>query len=96
MVVSLVDMPHFVIAFIESVSIWVVSSFLVIAINVVFIFVDIFPSCFFCFAIYSNTGSWNVRKVTLSTDKNKYGIRLRAEPDHMVLGASERAFQDEQ
>uniref|UniRef100_A0A7N5P255 isoleucine--tRNA ligase n=1 Tax=Ailuropoda melanoleuca TaxID=9646 RepID=A0A7N5P255_AILME len=28
----------------------------------------------------------NVRKVTLSTDKNKYGIRLRAEPDHMVLG----------
>ncbi|XP_073084971.1 isoleucine--tRNA ligase, cytoplasmic isoform X2 [Manis javanica] len=28
----------------------------------------------------------NVRKVTLSTDKNKYGIRLRAEPDHVVLG----------
>ncbi|XP_069332371.1 isoleucine--tRNA ligase, cytoplasmic isoform X3 [Eulemur rufifrons] len=28
----------------------------------------------------------NVRKVTLSTNKNKYGIRLRAEPDHMVLG----------
>jgi len=28
----------------------------------------------------------NVRKVTLSTDKDKYGIRLRAEPDHMVLG----------
>ncbi|XP_054583697.1 isoleucine--tRNA ligase, cytoplasmic isoform X3 [Eptesicus fuscus] len=28
----------------------------------------------------------NVRKVTLSTDKNKYGIRLRAEPDHMILG----------
>ncbi|KAM5260283.1 isoleucine--tRNA ligase, cytoplasmic isoform 2-T3 [Hipposideros larvatus] len=28
----------------------------------------------------------NVRKVTLSTDKTKYGIRLRAEPDHMVLG----------
>lgn len=28
----------------------------------------------------------NVRKVTVSTDKNKYGIRLRAEPDHMVLG----------
>ncbi|XP_021104140.1 isoleucine--tRNA ligase, cytoplasmic isoform X4 [Heterocephalus glaber] len=28
----------------------------------------------------------NVRKVTLSTDKYKYGIRLRAEPDHMVLG----------
>nr|KAF6394782.1 hypothetical protein HJG59_006577 [Molossus molossus] len=28
----------------------------------------------------------NVRKVTLSTDKNKYGIRLRAEPDHVILG----------
>ncbi|XP_070256993.1 isoleucine--tRNA ligase, cytoplasmic isoform X2 [Myotis yumanensis] len=28
----------------------------------------------------------NVQKVTLSTDKNKYGIRLRAEPDHMILG----------
>ncbi|KAM9324353.1 isoleucine--tRNA ligase, cytoplasmic [Gastrophryne carolinensis] len=28
----------------------------------------------------------NVRRVTVSTDKNKYGIRLRAEPDHMVLG----------
>ncbi|XP_066224460.1 isoleucine--tRNA ligase, cytoplasmic [Saccopteryx leptura] len=28
----------------------------------------------------------NVRQVTLSTDKNKYGIGLRAEPDHMILG----------
>ncbi|EMP39735.1 Isoleucyl-tRNA synthetase, cytoplasmic [Chelonia mydas] len=28
----------------------------------------------------------NVRQVTLSTDKDRYGIRLRAEPDHMVLG----------
>ncbi|XP_010149350.1 PREDICTED: isoleucine--tRNA ligase, cytoplasmic, partial [Eurypyga helias] len=28
----------------------------------------------------------NVRQVTLSTDKDKYGVRLRAEPDHMVLG----------
>ncbi|XP_075040062.1 isoleucine--tRNA ligase, cytoplasmic [Mixophyes fleayi] len=28
----------------------------------------------------------NVRQVTVSTDKQKYGIRLRAEPDHMVLG----------
>ncbi|XP_070594706.1 isoleucine--tRNA ligase, cytoplasmic [Erythrolamprus reginae] len=28
----------------------------------------------------------NVREVTLSTDKDKYGIRLRAQPDHMVLG----------
>ncbi|XP_061213867.1 isoleucine--tRNA ligase, cytoplasmic isoform X6 [Neopsephotus bourkii] len=28
----------------------------------------------------------NVRQVTLSADKEKYGVRLRAEPDHMVLG----------
>uniref|UniRef100_A0A8C5PK40 Isoleucine--tRNA ligase, cytoplasmic n=1 Tax=Leptobrachium leishanense TaxID=445787 RepID=A0A8C5PK40_9ANUR len=28
----------------------------------------------------------NVRQVTGSTNKDKYGIRLRAEPDHMVLG----------
>ncbi|XP_043933338.1 isoleucine--tRNA ligase, cytoplasmic isoform X1 [Protopterus annectens] len=28
----------------------------------------------------------NVRQLTVSTDKDKYGIRLRAEPDHMVLG----------
>uniref|UniRef100_UPI00398E942B isoleucine--tRNA ligase, cytoplasmic isoform X2 n=1 Tax=Pristiophorus japonicus TaxID=55135 RepID=UPI00398E942B len=28
----------------------------------------------------------NVRQLTLSTDKDKYDIRLRAEPDHMVLG----------
>ena len=28
----------------------------------------------------------NVRELTMSTDKDKYGIRLRAEPDHMVLG----------
>ncbi|XP_072328733.1 isoleucine--tRNA ligase, cytoplasmic [Scyliorhinus torazame] len=28
----------------------------------------------------------NVRQLTLSTDKGKYGILLRAEPDHMVLG----------
>uniref|UniRef100_A0A672UDR2 isoleucine--tRNA ligase n=1 Tax=Strigops habroptila TaxID=2489341 RepID=A0A672UDR2_STRHB len=28
----------------------------------------------------------NVRQVTLSTNKEKYGVRLRAEPDHMVLG----------
>lgn len=27
-----------------------------------------------------------MRKLTMSTDKDKYGIRLRAEPDHMVLG----------
>ncbi|XP_050676164.1 isoleucine--tRNA ligase, cytoplasmic [Leptidea sinapis] len=29
----------------------------------------------------------NVRKVTLSNDKEKYGITLRAEPDHKTLGA---------
>ncbi|NXG14484.1 SYIC protein, partial [Grallaria varia] len=28
----------------------------------------------------------NVRRVTLSVDKERYGVRLRAEPDHMVLG----------
>ncbi|KAJ8395346.1 hypothetical protein AAFF_G00033310 [Aldrovandia affinis] len=28
----------------------------------------------------------NVRQLTLSTEKDKYGISLRAEPDHMVLG----------
>ncbi|NXS09138.1 SYIC protein, partial [Neodrepanis coruscans] len=28
----------------------------------------------------------NVRRVTLSADKERYGVRLRAEPDHMVLG----------
>lgn len=28
----------------------------------------------------------NVRQLTLSADKDKYAIRLRAEPDHMVLG----------
>ncbi|XP_032893153.1 isoleucine--tRNA ligase, cytoplasmic [Amblyraja radiata] len=28
----------------------------------------------------------NVRQLTLSTDKDKYGIRLKAEPDNMVLG----------
>lgn len=27
-----------------------------------------------------------MRQLTLSTAKDKYGIRLRAEPDHMVLG----------
>lgn len=27
-----------------------------------------------------------MRQLTLSSDKDKYGIRLRAEPDHMVLG----------
>jgi isoleucyl-tRNA synthetase len=29
----------------------------------------------------------NVRVVTVTTDKHKYGIRLRAEPDHKTLGA---------
>lgn len=36
----------------------------------------------FCFTFQE----LNVRQLTLSTDKDKYGIRLRAEPDHMVLG----------
>lgn len=27
-----------------------------------------------------------MRQLTMSTDKDKYGIRLKAEPDHMVLG----------
>lgn len=35
---------------------------------------------------FVNLQELNVRQVTLSTDKDKYGIRLRAEPDHMVLG----------
>lgn len=29
--------------------------------------------------------------MTLSTDKDKYGISLRAEPDHMVLGKRMKA-----
>ncbi|XP_069693675.1 isoleucine--tRNA ligase, cytoplasmic [Periplaneta americana] len=29
----------------------------------------------------------NVRKVTVTTDKKKYGVTLRAEPDHKTLGA---------
>lgn len=29
----------------------------------------------------------NVRKVTLSLDKVKYGVTLKAEPDHKTLGA---------
>uniref|UniRef100_A0A1B6DSJ0 Isoleucine--tRNA ligase, cytoplasmic n=1 Tax=Clastoptera arizonana TaxID=38151 RepID=A0A1B6DSJ0_9HEMI len=29
----------------------------------------------------------NVRKVTITTDKLKYGVSLRAEPDHKTLGA---------
>ncbi|XP_055372444.1 isoleucine--tRNA ligase, cytoplasmic [Condylostylus longicornis] len=31
-------------------------------------------------------GELNVRKLTVSSDKNKYGITLRAEPDHKSLG----------
>lgn len=27
-----------------------------------------------------------MRQLTMSTEKDKYGIRLKAEPDHMVLG----------
>lgn len=29
----------------------------------------------------------NIKKITLSTDKEKYGVSLRAEPDHKTLGA---------
>lgn len=29
----------------------------------------------------------NVRTVTVTTDKHKYGVHLRAEPDHKTLGA---------
>ena len=29
----------------------------------------------------------NIKKLTLSTDKEKYGVKLRAEPDHKTLGA---------
>uniref|UniRef100_A0A672SC19 isoleucine--tRNA ligase n=1 Tax=Sinocyclocheilus grahami TaxID=75366 RepID=A0A672SC19_SINGR len=36
--------------------------------------------------IHEGDSELNVRQLTLSTDKDKYGIRLRAEPDHMVLG----------
>lgn len=36
--------------------------------------------------LFSVLQELNVRQLTLSTDKDKYGIRLRAEPDHMVLG----------
>ena len=61
--------------------------FLVIAINIyIQIFVDIFSFVSFLFLHVYQIQELNVRKVTLSTDKNKYGIRLRAEPDHMVLG----------
>lgn len=31
-------------------------------------------------------GELNVRKLTLSSDKQKYGVTMRAEPDHKVLG----------
>jgi len=33
----------------------------------------------------------NVRMVTVTADKRKYGVRLRAEPDHKVLGARLKA-----
>lgn len=38
------------------------------------------------YTLFFNPQELNVRQLTLSTDKDKYGIRLRAEPDHMVLG----------
>jgi len=33
----------------------------------------------------------NVRTVTMTADKRKYGVQLRAEPDHKVLGARLKA-----
>ncbi len=37
----------------------------------------------------------NVKKLTLSTDKEQYGVKLRAEPDHKTLGARLKgAFKD--
>lgn len=37
----------------------------------------------------------NVRTVTFSTDKEKYGVTLRAEPDHKSLGNRlKSAFKD--
>ena len=33
----------------------------------------------------------NVRVVTVTADKHSYGVRLRAEPDHRVLGARLKA-----
>lgn len=80
------DIPHFIYPFIvdQHLSYF---HFLVIAINIyIQIFVDIFSFVSFLFLHVYQIQELNVRKVTLSTDKNKYGIRLRAEPDHMVLG----------
>ena len=40
-------------------------------------------------------GELNVKKLTLSTDKERYGVKLRAEPDHKTLGARLKgAFKD--
>ena len=40
-------------------------------------------------------GELNIKKLTLSTDKEKYGVKLRAEPDHKTLGARLKgAFKD--
>lgn len=37
----------------------------------------------------------NIKKLTLSTNKEKYGVKLRAEPDHKTLGARLKgAFKD--
>uniref|UniRef100_A0A8C1VKT8 isoleucine--tRNA ligase n=1 Tax=Cyprinus carpio TaxID=7962 RepID=A0A8C1VKT8_CYPCA len=38
----------------------------------------------------------NVRQLTLSTDKEKFSIRLRAEPDHMVLGKRLKGLKSEE
>ena len=40
-------------------------------------------------------GELNVKVLTLSTDKERYGVKLRAEPDHKTLGARLKgAFKD--
>lgn len=39
-----------------------------------------------CVPLFFIRQELNVRQMTMSTDKGKYGIHLRAEPDHMVLG----------
>ena len=37
----------------------------------------------------------NIKELTLSTDKEQYGVKLRAEPDHKTLGARLKgAFKD--
>lgn len=42
------------------------------------------PLCFDRVLIYPQ--ELNVRKVTVSSDKHKFGVQLRAEPDNQTLG----------